>query len=70
MTTTATPSNVPLSDWASAHGINLRVAQRWALAGRVLGAHKLGRDWYVPPDTPVPERERPGIKPRPQKAGD
>ena len=35
-----------------------------AQAGRIPGAHRYGRQWLLPSGCQMPERERPGRKPR------
>jgi len=53
----ALPSGlVPLQVWAMTHsdGVSDRTARRWAQAGRLAGAVKVGAMWLVPADAPSP----------------
>lgn len=60
MSETLKPTQTSLSIWASRHGINRFTAAKWARVGRLPGAYKIGKDWLLPMDTPVPAPARAG----------
>jgi len=38
-------------------GVNVRTVQKWAAAGKIFGAKKVGRDWLIPSDAQHPGKQ-------------
>jgi len=51
-------SYVTLKDWAASLGVVPRTARVWVENGKLPAARKIGRDWFIPPDTPRPADRR------------
>ncbi len=62
--------SAPMPQWqtvaqaAERLGLSVNGLRHYLKGGRIAGAQKLGRDWLLPSDCALPERERPGRKPR------
>ena len=54
---------IQLKDYAARHGRDVTWLRRWANAGRFQTAEKIGRDWWIDENEPLPERQKPGAKP-------
>jgi predicted site-specific integrase-resolvase len=49
---------ITLKDWAARLGVMHQTARAWANRGKLPAARKMGRDWFIPPETPRPKDRR------------
>ena len=46
---------IPIVQYAEAHGLTANAIRRRCIRGTMPGAVKMGRDWFVPADAPIPD---------------
>lgn len=53
---------IQLKDYAARHDRDVTWLRRMAAAGRFQTTEKIGRDWWIDSEEPLPERQKPGAK--------
>lgn len=53
---------LPIGDYSKKHQIPLTTTNLWAKEGRIRGAIRICGHYYIPEESPVPEKRKPGRK--------